>query len=328
MHETLQPADRSQMPVWVNDIELVIIHADPLERVGTSVIDILAEHTIPEKTLLYVTGWRKAGWRWNYPDYTPTDNFGEFMTAAHGYGFKVMLHTNMVAVSPAHPLYTEFAQYQMVNPLTGEKIGERRSDDPTETGLRSYIWVNPASSAFRKMFADRLKIVWERYNVDAFHLDISHVLLNNDLIDGLTMVEGSILLMKELREAMPGIVLSGEYVNEATFLYHSFAQQWHGRGVKHPHPISSFLFSPYTRLYGHLGFPNPDRYPDHYQAFFPQYEVWGVMPTVRLDGTSDLDPNFTETYRILGITKKKAADVNSDGVVNILDLTLVAAQIG
>ena len=333
MHEVLRPVDRAQMPDWVDDIELVITHADPLEKVGVSVIRILYRLVDPEKTLLYVTGWRKPGWRWNYPDYTPTDNFGEFLKEAHNYGFKVMLHTNMVAVAPTDPLYAELAKYQVIDPDTGEKYGGYL-DDPNTPPSRSYVWINPASRVFRKMLVDRLKSVRETYNVDAFHLDISYSIHNNALIDGLTMAEGNILLHQELRKAMPSIVLGGEGLNEVTFLYESFAQRgfksgWIGKPV---HPIGSFLFSPYTKLYGHLGFPNPDRDPELFHAYQDGYKVWSVIPTLRLDGVSDLDLDLIETHKFLELARQRQnwvfGDVNKDGVVNILDLTLVAEHFG
>ena len=332
MHENLRPLDRTALPAWVDDIELVITHADPLERVGVSVIRVLYQLVDPEKTLLYVTGWRKAGWSLNYPDQAPTDNFGDFITAAHGYGFKVMLHTNAVAVSLLHPLYPDLEKYAIVDPLSGETVGTRLNH-PTEPLSRQYIWINLASRAFRKMLVDELKSVWQTYNVDAFHLDISHAILhNNARIDGLTMTEGNILLHQELRQAMPGIVLSGESLNDVTFLYESFAQRGFISAWEHVHPIGSFLFLPYTKLYGHLGFPNPDRDPELFQAYQAGYEVWDVIPTIRLDGASDLDTASIETHRILEFARGRQhwvfGDINSDGVVNILDLTRVAQQIG
>lgn len=327
MHAALKPVNRTEMPAWVKDIELVIIHADPLDRVETSVIDILSQYVDPHKTMLYVTGWRKAGWSLNYPDQTPTDNFGEFIKKAHKYGFKVMLHTNMAACSLLHPLYSEFEKYAMIDEWSGEKIGTRLNS-ATEPLKRQYIWINPASNNFRRTLVNGLKNVWETYRVDAFHLDISDVVFNNSPIDGLTMAEGNILLHQELRDAMPGIVLGGERLNDVTFLYESFAQSYNFPSIEHPHPISSFIFAPYTRFYGHLGYPNPDRYPSQYAEFFPEYKIWGVTPTVRLDGVADLDPNFTETYKILGISKRIFGDVNNDGVVNILDLTFIAQHFG
>ncbi len=329
MHNSLKPANREEMPAWVNDIELVITHADPLESVGTSVIDILSRYVDPEKTLLYVTGWRKAGWRWNYPDYTPTDNFGEFLQKAHSYGFKVMLHVNMLAVSPANPFYEKIKKHQITSPITGEIVGAHLdSPDP----LRGYVSINTASEDFRNLLINRLKNVWETYNIDAFHLDLSFSVDNVYSIKGMRMAEGNILLHQELREAMPGIALGGELINDVTFLHESFAQQLLIGLTEQPHPISSFLFSPYTRFYGHLGFPNPDRDPVRYQEYVHAYRIWEVIPTLRLDGVSDLDSELTETYEILELARKRQnwvfGDVNSDGVVNILDLTLVAQNFG
>lgn len=336
MHASLKPSDRRSMPAWVQDIELVVIHADPLEKTGTDVIEVLSRHVNPTKTLLYLTGWRKAGWRWNYPDYTATDNFSEFMSVAHGYGFRVMLHVNMVAVSPAHPTYAEFEPYHILGPYTGEK-GFTHSEGPL---LRQYAAINPASRAFRKMLVNQFSEVWETYRVDAFHLDLSMMAGNdgNGLIDGFTLAEGNILLHKELREAIPGIVLGGEGINEVNYLYESFTQYHLIRSGEQPHLINAFLFSPYVRFYGHLGLPNPDRYPEQYQGFAAAYEFWGAIPTVRLDGIWDLDPDYTVTYQILEnasdgaidltfartVWEREMSDVNNDGVVNIQDLILVS----
>ena len=333
MHEALGPADRSEMPAWVNDIELVIscpfYHSD----MEAGILGKLSQLVDPEKTLLYVIDWRESGWALNYPDYTPVTsfaNFGDFVKEAHRYGFRVMPHANMVGVSLSHPLYAEFEKYQMYHLWNGKKIGSRLSD---KYPLRSrYAWINPASSEFRKLLVDRLKNVWEIYQVDAFHLDISNYIVNNDPIDGLRMAEGNILLHHELREAMPGIVLGGEGLNEVTFLHQSLTQRGDVPPINQPHPISSFLFSPYVLRYGHLGVPNPDRHPEEFHEYQEVYEVWGVMPTLNLTGISDLDPDKVDTHELLELARQRQnyrfGDVNGDGVVNILDLTLVAQQIG
>ncbi|MYA99952.1 hypothetical protein F4X90_09800 [Candidatus Poribacteria bacterium] len=331
MNEALKPADRREMPAWVNNIELVIrcpfYHSD----MEAGILGKLSQLVDPEKTLLYVIDWRESGWELNYPDYTPVTsfaNFGDFVREAHRYGFRVMPHVNMVAVALSHPLYAVFEKYQMRHPSSGEKIG---SDEyPLHY---QYAWINPASSEFRKLLVDQLKSVWEIYQVDAFHLDISNFIVNNALIDGLTMAEGNILLHQELREAMPGIVLGGEGLNEVTFLHQSLAQRGDVPPIHQPHPISSFLFSPYVLRYGHLGIPNPDRHPELFQEYQEIYAVWGVViPTLRLDGVDYLDPDRVETHKLLELARErqnyKFGDVNGDSVVNILDLTIVSQQIG
>ena len=333
MHEALKPADRSDMPAWVNDIELVINCPFYRSDMETGILGKLSQLVDPEKTLLYVIDWRESGWALNYPDYTPVTsfaNFGDFVKEAHRYGFRVMPHANMVAVSLSHPLYAEFEKDQMYHLWNGKKIGSRLSD---KYPLPSrYAWINPASSEFRKLLVDRLKAVWEIYQVDAFHLDISNYIVNNDPIDGLTMAEGNILLHQELREAMPGIVLGGEGLNEVTFLHQSLTQRGDVPPINPPHPISSFLFSPYVLRYGHLGAPNPDRHPEEFQEYQEVYEIWEVMPTLNLTGISDLDPDKVDTHELLELARQRQnwvfGDVNSDGVVNILDLTLVAQHFG
>ena len=333
MHEALGPADRSKMPTWVNDIELVISCPFYNSDMEAGILGKLSQLVDPEKTLLYAQDWRESGWALNYPDYTPVTsfaNFGDFLREAKRYGFRVMPHANIVAVSLSHPLYAVFEKYQMYDPWTNKKIGSRLSG---EYPLRvQYAWINPASHLYRKMFVEALKNVWEIYQVDAFHLDISSYIVNNPPIDGLTMAEGNIRLHQELREAMPGIILGGEGINEVTFLHERLAKRGDVPPIHQPHPISSFLFSPYALHYGHLETPNPDRYPEKFHVYQKVYEVWDVVPILKLHGISDLDPTFIETHKLLELARERQnwvfGDVNSDGVVNILDLTLVSQQIG
>ena len=193
MHEALKPADRSQMPTWVNDINLVIIHSN----VDRAILPIVSRFVDPEQTLIYMHQWRHGGHDGDLPNYTPDavkSEFADFVKEAHRYGFKVMAHVNMIGVSEYHPVYAKFEKYQVRDPYTGEKTGwywEIR-----HTNLGSHATINPASSDYRKMFVSTLKNLWERYRVDAFHLDISSPVYNdkNGLIDGLTYAEGNILL--------------------------------------------------------------------------------------------------------------------------------------
>ena len=287
MESTFSPWRLSDMPAWVSNIGLVVIQAsfDP------KTLDLLAEQVDPTKTLLYLVGWRKDGYDVNYPDYTPRDGFGEFVKAAHEYGFRIMPHANIVGVSTYHPLYAEFQQFQFRSPWSGKLIGWKwnQTDAPSR-----HAWINNASSKFRNLLVQQLKKVWEKYKVDAFHLDISHVVVNdaNGLIEGLNSAQGNVLMHKELSEAMPGVVFSGEWLHEVTFFRESFAQR---RSVETtPHPISAFLFSPYTLPYGHLGLPSLESDPLSYQNFLNSYESWGILPTVRIWGLRELNGHLTQ----------------------------------
>ena len=304
MEQTFKPWRLDEMPTWVQEIGLVITLIAILD---INVLDKLAEQVDPTKTLLYLVDWTKDGHDINYPDYTPKTGFGEFVKAAHRHGFRVMPHTNLVGVSPYHPLYAEFKKSQFRDEWNGGLIGWKW--DEIENPKR-HAWINLANSKFRKLFVQQLKEIWERYRVDAFHLDISHAVINdaNGLIEGLTAAQGNVQMHLELAEAMPGVVFSGEGLHEVTFFRESFAQRWkvspwHGGPSAKPHPISSFLFSPYTLPYGHLGIPNPDQDPLSYQEWLDSYESWGVLPTLKLWWVAQLESEHIGTQKLLSIAR-------------------------
>ena len=188
------------MPAWVGEIGLVVTYIDSHLDVG--ILDKLAEQVDPTKTLLYVTPWRKDDYDVNYPDYTAKPEFGNFVKVAHQYGFRVMPHVNLVGVSPYHPLYVDMRKFQFRDPWNGNLHGWRW--EQTDAPYR-HAFINLANSTFRKIFVQQLKKVWEKYKVDAFHLDVSHFVVNdaNGLIEGLNASQGNVLMHRELVDAMP-----------------------------------------------------------------------------------------------------------------------------
>ena len=336
MENTFQP---KQPPAWVKDLELVIYA--PYQPLDTSILPLLAEHINPSTTLLYIIGWSDPTMGLA-PDYVPDPEFGDFLKAAHGYGFRVMAFVTFHGCSPNNPLYPEFEKYQLRHPIRGHKLGYKL-DDPTYDYPTAYI--NPASKAFRKYLVEQMKTLYEIYPIDALHLDINTSVVNdaNGLIDGLTAAEGNVLLHQELAAAMPGIVLSGENVHEVTFFNTNVAQRW-SYNNKQPHPISSFLFSPWTIPYGYH-VPNPDGEPELYQPFQEAYIVWGVLPTIRIRAPWLLrDPHMVKTQGFLRSVREGQSweqtwnidivgmevltDINVDGIVNVLDIVMVAQHIG
>ena len=297
MERTFKPWRLDEMPAWVQDIGFVLTC-----DLDTEVLRQLAEEIDPMKTLLYVVGWRRDGYDRNYPDYTAKHEFGQFVEVAHQHGFRVMPHVNLVGVSTYHPSYAEFQKYQYRSAWTGKPDGWEweEIDRPTR-----FAYINLASSSFRNFFVQQLKAVWEAYKVDAFHLDISHAAPNdaNGRIEGLNFAQGNARIHKELAEALPGVVFSGEHLHEVTFFRESFAQRWELPSEAKPHPICAFLFSPYTLPYGYLGLDNPDRQPQRYQMFLDSYESWGVLPTVRIGSVEELRPERFRTREILSVAR-------------------------
>lgn len=331
METTFQP---KQPPAWVKELEVVIYL-----NMNIDILPILTEHVNPSTTLIYLLGWQRAE-KANVP--TPKPEFGNFLKAAHSHGFRVMPYTTVAGISPNDSLYPEIEKFQLRHPFRGDKLGYRW-DDPSYPDPLAYI--NSASSTWRKYTVSQHKKVYETYPIDGFHLDINTVIVNdaNGLIDGLTTAKGNVLLHQELAEAMPGIVLGGENVHEGTFFNTNLAQRHNIPSVKQPHPISSFLFSPWTIPYG-FHVPNPDIEPELYQPFQEAYIVWGVLPTIRIRAPWMLrDQGLVRTHGFLKSVRKGQSweqtwnidigmdvvgDINEDGVVNVLDLITVAQHIG
>ena len=338
MEATFQPM---QSPAWVKELELVV----NLTNLRLDTLSYLAEHVNPSKTLLHLNGWENPGME---PDYIPLSEFGDFLEAAHSHGFRVMPRVNFIGCLSNHRLYSEFEKYQFRHPTGGYKLGYEWNN-PTYDYPAAYI--NPAANAFRKYLVGQLKTLSETYPIDAFHLDINHFIVNdaNGLIDGLSPAEGNVLLHQELAAAMPSVVFGGESLHEVTSVHVDLAMRWFIPEGAQPHPISSFLFSPSTIPYAHTSVPNPDEpdadgQPERNQAIKEAYIVWNVLPTIRIRAPWMLasyrvrtlgflksarnGQSWKQTWNINIVGTEVLADVNVDGVVNILDLVMVARHIG
>ena len=339
MERAFQPRRLSDMPAWVRDITLFVKTSGPHMPLieFEKMVDRLAELVDPTKTLLYFGAWMDGGDWWDpersdtSPDYFPKPNLGGCVEAAHRHGFRVMLYAGVHACSPDYPLYPHLRQYQYRDPWTGELRGQCL-DGSCVKPLFPLAHISPASSEWRNLLIGKLKPVWEEYDIDGFHLDASHAVINdgNGLIDGLNLAQGMVLLHKELTEAMPGTIFSGERLHEATFAYESFAQR--PFLTLQPHPISTFLFSPFVQAIALRGAHPLDLEPP--DDLLRYGEIWDMMPTITLWNADNLEDEYVEIRQVLDLAGTYQpryglnADVNGDGQVNILDLTVVSQNIG
>ena len=330
----------SEKAAWLEDITLFVgsVAAGFLVtdiKQNTEFLDALATKVDPTKTVVMAKEWAKPQ-EWSLapanvgPIYDPMPELGDFLAVAKRHGFRVVLYAGMHDFSVAHPLYPEFIQYQYRDTWTGE-LSFWRSGGEKRNAL-----INPASSAFREILVNELKDVWDTYDFDGFVLDTSFYAINdaNGLIDGLNSVQGGALLYEELAAAMPGAVFSGERLHEGTFALDSLAQRPLITDRWDPHPISSFLFSPFTHAISHARY-NPDLDPIYYQNVLDYSEVWGIMPTLNVWYADQLLlpewPNSQEVLASAGGWQSQYGldgDINGDGMVNIFDLTLVARNVG
>lgn len=276
-----------QQPAWVRDIRCCVIMG-----LDFDILDALPKRLDPAQTLIYVPSWRKAGYDRDYPRYNePVDALGPFLTRAHELGFRVMLHVNYFGCDPKHPAYKHLKEFQCRSPWGEHEFDWwlwDRADPPVK-----FAYINPASAKWREYFVRLMRELCAAFPVDALHLDQTLCIYNeySGPVDGLTMLQGNLVLHRELREALPGVALSGEGLNEVTYRHEAFAQR-HVWGINHAdgtfsmahlraaHPISSYLLRPYTIMYGYLGCAPPTD-GQLYAAWAEAYRYYGVIPTLK-----------------------------------------------
>ena len=327
MEQAFDAKRLSEKAVWVEDITLFVGSARSyIWLTNTKFLDALATWVDPTKTVVMAKLWSNPQ-EWSrapyehHPIYDPMPELENFLEVAKRHGFRVILYSDMHAFSVENPLYPEFMQYQYRDPWNGKLLGN--------------ALINPASSAFRELLVSQLKAVWDAYDFAGFLMDTSFYAINdaNGLIDGLNSVQGGVELYKELGEAMPGAIFAGERLHEGTFAFESLAlRPIIRRG--NAHLISAFLFSPFTHFISDAPV-NPDRDPVTHQEILNYNEIVGVMPTLNAWTLSQLlKPEYVETQKVLAMAGNWQqryglnGDVNNDGEVNNLDLTLVGQNFG
>jgi uncharacterized protein (TIGR03437 family) len=290
----LVPADGAR--AWVRQIRAVVI----LHSLDAGALDALVRKLTPAKTLLYLPNWRKDAYDVNYPDYTPASSTPALVARAQALGFRVMLHTNIVGVSPANPDYQAMRQFQVKQPLDLSPVGWWW-DRPAETTPQRHAFINPASSAYRSLFIARLRPAIEAVHPDAIHLDVSAPMFNdgNGLIEGMNYAQGSIALHRALLAAFPDVVFGGESMHELLAPFNWFAQRWVPDSPPDwpPHPISTYLMGGHVMFYGYLGQPNPDD--PGYKRYAQQYEGQGVAPTPVVSAVADVGDDRPGMARLL-----------------------------
>ena len=310
-------------PAWVKDIQLVIMYCS-LKRNYMRMLDFLAQQINPQNVLIYCRG----GWR--------QEHFGSFVSQAKARGFRVMVYEGFPFVDQDHPRYAEWEPY-FYRDSDGNILG-------WELELGGPAYINAAASSYREYHVQLLKNVQETYNIDAIHLDVNYYIRNHEMIDGLTPIQGNMLLHEELIAAMPDIVFSGEFIHAVTSPYLAFYGTGDNAGYGDPHPITDFLFSQwslaYSGTFAYLG----DRYkPQELEILnlhIKTHKQLDVVPTIRyyfehhleieqaisiLHRTSSNVEFWEELEQMVNTPRE---DLNFDGVVNILDLVIVANAFG
>jgi hypothetical protein len=249
----------------------------------------------PENTLLYLPGFAEKGIDSNAPDYNPSPQCGgekkfkELVAKAHEWGFPVMVHTNVLAMTYTHRLYPEFKKYQVIDAFNREQ-GWGLDIDGDWLTEPYFAYINPGYSAWGDLMVEILGKLISTYSVDAVFLD--QTLLAFNVSQGPNFIKGMANHIKRLQKAFPKVLFAGEGLHEQNVQQFALAQihgldsitDIHAREGsvrwRKVHPISSYLFSRYTKYLAHLLTKHPSHY--HFQIQEESYSNLGVIPALVL----------------------------------------------
>ncbi len=297
-------SEHPHFPSWAGDINFMLeiwgmgkeqpeprhTFDDMIERVRA-----FAHHHDPSRTLLYLPGFAEEGIDSNAPDYGPApkcggrDGFKKLTDAAHELGYRIMIHTNVLALAYSHPLYERFKQYQVVD-CFGRPQGWGNDIDGDWLHEPYFAYVNPGHAEW----GDHMRSVF-RDLIGAFHLDgifLDQTLLAFNVGRGPNFVRGMREHVRRLQQDFPQVLFAGEGFHEQVVGALPMAQIHgidsiagvHGmegaRAWRRVHPVSAELFAPFTRLTAHLLTKHPDA--PVFERQEAAYRDLGVIPALVL----------------------------------------------
>ena len=311
MEKTFQPKRLSEMPEWVEQINFWA-HAGQ----DVDILYMLHALGVDTKQMIYTLPAVDDISTLTSPDYKLLDGYARVVKSAHQLGFRVFIIVGSRHLWQGDVRYETLKKYQMRNPWTGN--GKSSGSDDS-----FHIFINPALVEYRKFLVEQMKKVYEYCPFDGIGMHATFLMENdlNGLVDGNRSPQGSILLQKELLEALPGVVLLGERSHEATFAHEAFAS-WKGLASDHPnsHPISTFIFGPYTRHIMSTG-GNIDLEPAKVYNTLNSHRVRGNIPQIRLWHAYQLDENHTQARKMVQAVSQwqqqfPTIDLESDNLWN------------
>jgi hypothetical protein len=171
-----------------------------------------------------------------YPDFNATPNAKTWLAEARTRGFHVGVHTNISAID--HD-FTDLIE-QMEPGLL--QIGTDPNGDPIWYGIGTHLYCSPAYPSWRTHFIGAIADVVDA-GADVIYLDEAGP-NGKFVVDGITAIEGVMIMEQEIMDAYPGVVLQTEGFNPCISRHAYFAL------VQHPpvHQLSGYIFSHFIKL--------------------------------------------------------------------------------
>jgi len=307
MEEGFRPlplGENRSFPAWARKINFVLEmwgitkdRPEPLHTFDTMLERLRQWRTLhaPEETLVYVPGFAEHGIDSHAPDYHPSRELGGavgfkmLVDNAHRMGFRVMVHTNVLAMTFAHRLYPKFKKHQVVD-VFGRKQGWGLDMDGDWLAEPYFAYINPGARAWGKLMTKVIGNLVGRFHVDGVFLD--QTLLAFNVSRGPNFLLGMRTHIERLQRSFPHILFAGEGLHEQVLSALPFAQihgidsltEVHGMEGnvrwRTAHPVSTYLFGPYTRFVAHLLTKHPSS--PIFELQEEAYAKLGVIPALCL----------------------------------------------
>jgi Domain of unknown function (DUF6259) len=291
-------------PEWAEDINFVLelwgarknyeganhTFAQMIER-----LEYWKKFHSPENTLVYLPGFAENGVDSHAPDYNPSEQCGgesEFkhlVNHAHSLGYKVMIHTNVLAMTYTHPLYKEFKKHQVVD-VFGREQGWAMDIDGDWLTEPYFAYINPGAKEWSNLMGKIIGDLIEKFDIDAVFLD--QTLLAFNVSSGPNFLTGMRDHIKRLQNKFPNILFAGEGLHEQVIEALPMVQihgidsisEVHGMdgrtSWRNAHPVSTYLFGKYARYTAHLLTKHPSD--PMFELQETSYEKLGVIPALCL----------------------------------------------
>lgn len=249
----------------------------------------------PENTLVYLAGFAENGIDSHAPDYNPSEQCGgreefkKLVEEAHSLGYKVMIHTNVLALTYGHKKYEEFKKFQVIDVFERPQ-GWAMDMDGDWLTEPYFAYMNPGYKEWGKYMSETLGELINEFNIDAVFLD--QTLLAFNVSSGPNFLTGMKNHVKKLQKNFPNVLFAGEGLHEQVLEALPVAQihgidsiaEVHGMEGqlewRKVHPVSVYLFNKYTKFTGHL----LTKHPSHpmFKLQEDSYAKLGVIPTLCL----------------------------------------------
>ena len=238
-------------PDWLDGLRLGVSWCPT----DLNLLDALAKKIDPKAVFLHLPHWRKYKYDQDYPSFEPDEKGTAFVLKARNMGFHCAPHANYCQMSPDHPFFFEARDFCIRDPnnlrwggwswLPVE--GWRNFGPPqsysymaSQKDWNVLVNVHPAWSPWRRQLTRQIAALIKSLKLDSIFVDVTLLILNSDKVqlEGLSMPEGAVKLIRELVDLAPHFCVAGEGRNEISAQFLSVTQ-FHLYNFAHRHDIES-----------------------------------------------------------------------------------------